>query len=246
MKVTPKDIKEERRMCSEFYSRTISMKISHYVSSFCINNHISANAVTSMMLISGLFSAILLLQDSIILQIIGAMSLFIVNIFDTADGEVARFNKKTSIIGIYYDKVFQVIVDILIFLVILYNQYRYFDDFLYTIPLIIIILFYFVDNYSKEVFSFLKEGNNIENAKETKLQISFNQKSKLQFFAHITSSNTAFFHLYWIFLLLDVVFFENFILQFLYLLYYMFLEIIRVINRQKKIIKNLGNTNENM
>ena len=239
MKVTAKDIKEHRTKCTEFYSRVISMKLSHYLSAFCIRNNISPNTVTAMMLPATFICVILLLQENFVLQITGAFLLFTVNILDTSDGEVARYTGKNSIVGIYYDKLFQVLADILVFLVIAYNQYKYFGDLIYILPLGIVLLFYIIDNYSKEVFAFLKEGNSLEIAKKTKLAISFDKSSKLQFFAHITSSNTGFFHIYWIFLLVDFILSTNFTLQFIFILYFMLLQVIKTLNRQIKIIKNL-------
>lgn len=239
MKVTSTDIKNNRRMCSEFYSKTVSMKFSHFVSSFCINNKIQPNTVTAMMLYSSFIFAFLLLQDNILLQIVGAFLLFIINIFDTSDGEIARYTTNTSVVGTYYDKLFQILTDILIFTVISYNQYIYFDSIIYTLPLIVYLVFYIIDNYSKEVFAFLKDGNNVNDSKKNKLTISYDKSSKLQLLVHVTSSNTGFFHLYWILLLVDYILNANYIIQFLFIIYFMLLQIVKTIARQYKMIKIL-------
>jgi len=240
MKVTSKDIKENRRMCKEFYSRVVSMKFSHYVSAFCINNGIKPNTITAMMLYSAIFCSFLLLNEEPIFQILGALLLLSVNIFDTSDGEVARYTKNTSSVGVYYDKLYQIIVDILIFLIILYNQYIYFERIIYLIPSLLFLLFYIIDNYSKVVYTILNNKNKKE------VVISYDKTSKLQYFVHITSSNTGFFHLYWIFLLADYIFNTEHIIQFIFITYFMILQIVKTIARQLQIINSLKAHSENM
>ena len=45
MKIKPSDIKKNRRLCSEFYSRNISQKVSHYFSALFIRLDISPNFI---------------------------------------------------------------------------------------------------------------------------------------------------------------------------------------------------------
>jgi phosphatidylglycerophosphate synthase len=247
VKVTAKDILKTRVECTEFYSKTISNKFSHYISAFCINHNIAPNTITAMMLLSALFCSVLFLQDNLLLNLLGAFLLLSINIFDTSDGEVARYTKKMSLHGIYYDKLFQMLADIMVFSVIGYKQFLFFDTLIYSVPLLMILLFYILDNYSKEIFTQLYSEEDKKNTKSTKLKLSYDHTSKLQFIAHITSSNTGFFHLYWLFLLLDIVMATNFIFQYSYILYFMALQIAKMLQRQKKILTLLGEkTSENL
>jgi len=239
MQVSAKDIKNHRNDCSEFYSRFISMRFSAYISAFCINHKVTPNQITAMMLYSVLVCLLFLMSSNYMHHIIGAFLLFSINIFDTSDGEVARYTNKTSNLGIYYDKLFQLVVDLMVFAVVAYNQYLYFGDLLHVIPSVIFIFFYMVDSYFKEFFALLQKESEETDIKNIKLQVSYERKDKLQFFLHITSSNTGFFHLYWVFLLIDYILDTSYIFQFSFIMYLMLLQIVKTVIRQYKIIKIL-------
>ena len=246
IKISANDVKNNRRTCREFYSRVVSMRFSHYISAFCINQNIKANTVTSMMLYSAILCSFFLLTENHLVQVFGALLLFSVNVFDTADGEVARFTGNTSIVGVYYDKVYQILVDIFIFAIISYNQYIYFGEFYYIIPACIFLFFYVIDNYSKEVFKSLHNDTSSKRTQKENCSISYDRKSIVQFFVHITSSNTGFFHLYWFFLLSDYIFNTEYLIQFVFIIYFMVLQVVKTVARQVQMIKILKTNNEDL
>lgn len=96
-----------------------------------------------------------------------------------------------------------------------------------------------VDSYFKEFFALLQKESEETDIKNIKLQVSYERKDKLQFFLHITSSNTGFFHLYWVFLLIDYILDTSYIFQFSFIMYLMLLQIVKTVIRQYKIIKIL-------
>jgi phosphatidylglycerophosphate synthase len=192
MKVKPSDIKEKRRLCSEFYSRNFSQKVSHYFSALFIRLNFSPNFITLIMLVLIIPISILILSTSYYLFIFGCFLLMLINVMDTSDGEVARFTNKTSSSGIYLDYVFQYIVDLILFIVLAIK----FINISNTVSVLILIylIFYLIDSYSKR--SFLS-------AKNEKQNNTINSKNILKTFFAITSSNTFIYHSLWIILILD-------------------------------------------
>lgn len=237
------DIKSSRRGCSEFYSKYFSSLISPYLSAICVKLKISANTTTTLMLFSGVLSSLLLLSNSIYIQFIAALSLPLINIWDTVDGEIARYTKKTSKVGVYLDLVYQVIIDLFIYFAIGIKLYLATNNILFLLPSIVLMFFYTITSYSTLSYGNLMISRN-SMSKNTYLNLSFNPKSKVQFIAHITTSNVAFYHLYWMFLLVDILLIEfNYysspFSQFIFMSYLAVMSVIKFVVKFKKAINLL-------
>lgn len=81
--------------------------LSFYVTPLFILINISANAVTMLSLIFGLFSAILISLDCLIL---GYFIYFISVLFDHVDGNIARYKKEATFYGRFIDGFFGIII----------------------------------------------------------------------------------------------------------------------------------------
>jgi phosphatidylglycerophosphate synthase len=88
-----------------WFNRFVSRWISIYFTWFFVRLNISANTVTVLMIFAGLSGIVLCIPHLLWLNIIGAVLLFLQEILDCTDGEVARWNKKSSLRGFYLDRV---------------------------------------------------------------------------------------------------------------------------------------------
>ena len=105
-----------------------SSKFSVYFSFLFIRMGLSADFVTILFFLFGLFGAALYSFNSMILSIIGYVSWRLHIIIDMSDGDVARFNKSFSIRGAYWDAVIHLILNPLYFLSVSYSFYLQFSN----------------------------------------------------------------------------------------------------------------------
>ena len=66
---------------------------------------ISANGVTTLMIVIGLGGAVALLIPGLVGAVVCVVAMQLQILFDCSDGEVARWRKQTSITGVYLDRV---------------------------------------------------------------------------------------------------------------------------------------------
>ena len=185
-------LKTSRNICSEFYSRVISQKFSHYFSTFFIIIKVSPNTITTMMglLIIPISLGLYFSDDT--LSVFFAFSLIIINIIDTSDGEVARFLKKTSSKGVFYDKFFQIFADTIL-LFSLSMKFANYQNKLIFILIFIYMIVYFLNTYLKRLSEiYLTSSDKIS------------KKGNLKSFLSNISSNTFFFHTLWILFVIKI------------------------------------------
>ena len=110
-------IKEMREICQQrrpnakgkmvwaghWYNRLVTRHFSIYLTWLFIKMGVSANTVTFLMIPLGLVGAALCIIHVLWINILGLFLLMLVEVFDCVDGEVARWNKKSSIKGVYLD-----------------------------------------------------------------------------------------------------------------------------------------------
>ena len=111
-----------------------SSKFSIYISWVFINLGISANQVTGILFITGFSSCLTYLSNNPVNVILGYFLWKLHAVLDLCDGEVARFNKKFTFNGIYWDYMTHDILYPLCFVCINYSLYQRFgmNSFLYT------------------------------------------------------------------------------------------------------------------
>ena len=115
-------IKEMREICQQrrpnakgkmvwaghWFNRLVVRWFSIYITWLCVKFNISANTVTFLMIVSGLAGFALCIPHLLWLNIFGAFFLLFGEILDCVDGEVARWNKRSSLKGKYLDLVYHV------------------------------------------------------------------------------------------------------------------------------------------
>lgn len=92
-----------------WFNRLVTRWFSIYISWLCVKASISANAVTVLMILSGLAGIALSIPHLLWLNIAGAVLLLFAHFLDCVDGEVARWTGKSSLKGWYLDLVSHVL-----------------------------------------------------------------------------------------------------------------------------------------
>ena len=211
-----KEVKSSRNICNEFYSRVVSQKVSHYFSSLFIILKVSPNTITYLMGIFIIPISIGLYFSSDFLSIFFAFSLLLINIFDTSDGEVARFLNKTSLKGIFYDKFFQIFADTILLFSLTMKFFNYSNKLIFTL-IFIYLLVYFLNTYLKRLSEIYLDASD-----------KISKKGNLKSFISNISSNTFFFHTLWLLFVIKI-YLESSLFDIIAILYFLNLIILNLI-----------------
>ncbi len=125
-------IKELRRICYDgrkgpltLYNKHIGMKVSIYITKLLLYTPITANHVTLAMLILGIVGSISLFNGHFL---IGLLLIHFTVILDDVDGEIARYRKKPSMLGMYIDTMYHIITSHLMFFGYAYALYSIYQN----------------------------------------------------------------------------------------------------------------------
>ena len=88
----------------EFYSRVFSGKLSPFIAAACVGTGITPNHLTALMIPIGIAGGIVLSLGTPLGFVLGGLFFVLLNILDSADGELARYTKQTSDFGDYLDR----------------------------------------------------------------------------------------------------------------------------------------------
>ena len=226
----------------EFYSKNLSGKISPYISAILIQTKITPNQITLSMIPACLIACYFLQVGNFINFIYGSIFLFITNLIDTIDGEVARYKNITSNKGDYLDRISHYATYAFAIFFLSIGLYKIYDKNL----LIIIIGFLslslnFIDEICRDLIITCNLSNNIYERKIEKAKTSLANKNYIKKIYNIFFSGMALFHLIGFFAAIDLLIFffinKNFFLLsyfFLFLLYKLLKLVIRIniINKQ--------------
>jgi hypothetical protein len=97
---------------SKYFYRPISI----YLTYFFLKLNISANSITLLSILVTFFASFFLLSGGIINLTIGFFFFWLFYLLDFCDGEVARYKKKNSLTGHFFELIAHYIVNILFFL----------------------------------------------------------------------------------------------------------------------------------
>jgi phosphatidylglycerophosphate synthase len=95
----------------DWYSQFFTRYFTIYISVPLYKLGVSANAVTVWMGIVCLLGSICIVFDSVWLVLLGGLLWQLWYILDCVDGEIARLSKKTSLLGVYIDKLTHIFVN---------------------------------------------------------------------------------------------------------------------------------------
>jgi len=106
---------EPRKFCDTWHGKNFARPISIYITVLFLKLRLSANFATGIFLLSGLAASFLLFCPNEFMVLLGALAFQLWYILDHVDGEVARYNKQTSLTGAYFDRISHYIVHPLLF-----------------------------------------------------------------------------------------------------------------------------------
>lgn len=232
-----KDIKENRKNFTEFYTKNFSKYFSPYLTLISIRIGITPNGLTYAMWLTGILAALTFLNENIFFTLIGCFLLLLINIFDTSDGEVARITGQTSDFGITLDKIAHFTTNIFLIYCIALNLSNFYES---SIPIhlsIVLILVVCSDEMIKELFfsqRLKKDGNS------SKIEISYDKNSKAEFIVHVTAGCVGLYHILPLMILIDWSFEIGRLSQSVYLSYFLFVNtlkfLVRFISVKKKLL----------
>lgn len=111
-----KEFKKSRKENSEFFSKIFSNKISPYFSFVFIRLGVKPDTITLLMIPSAIIGGTLINFNDFYSKLFGVILIISINIWDTSDGEVARFTKVFSKNGKFLDLFSQFVADNIFFI----------------------------------------------------------------------------------------------------------------------------------
>ncbi len=227
---------------SEFYTNKVSKHFSLPLTNAFLTMGWSANAVTYLMWITGILGGVCLLSPVWELRFLGCFLMFMINILDTSDGEVARFRETCSPFGMLLDKAVHFTTNQLIYSSFFIGLYLYDGFFGWLVMAILLNLVTTSDEILKEMFTRMIGAANTE-SKQAKLQISYNKDSLVQRLLHVVYGSTGFYHLFVIFVIADVLVAESlgyrFLFETLYVISYFVVNSAKLVIRYRVVKKKL-------
>ena len=219
-----------------FYFKYFTRYVSIYFSFIFIKYKISPNSITILMIIPGIIGAYLLKEGTVLSYIFAGILLIFHDILDTADGEVARYLEKKTLLGIYFDNIVHLIVNsALVFFAVIglfESIFANYDHHSFSIALFFTLICIF-DEFTKLLNKHILKIKNFENKLSLNRSISYKVND-------IFFGNVAFFHLILIFSFIDLIIFNKSFLITVYIPIYCFLIIYKIFIKLKFAINNFN------
>ena len=220
MKETLNIIKSQQKS-NLFYFRFFTKFFSIYLSYLFIKLKLSPNFITCLMLFPGLLGSWMLNFVDSIMYIFAGFFLILHDVLDTCDGEVARFKNIGTKFGEVLDEMVHLIVNssivffslkgIFSLLPFFFNKFEIYLIFFF---LILSILDHFFKLFAKSNF---KNSKSNTNYKANSISMKLNE---------LFFGNIAFFHMIFLFGILDTILFNKPYISILYIfLYILFLSL---------------------
>ncbi len=96
-----KDRRSGEHWAGRLYMREISLRITRHL----VTTRVTPNQLTYLMVLAGIAAGAALLVPGVAGAVLGALLIQVYLLLDCVDGEVARWTKRTSVTGVYLDRV---------------------------------------------------------------------------------------------------------------------------------------------
>jgi phosphatidylglycerophosphate synthase len=96
-----KDRRSGEHWAGRYYMREVSLRCTRLL----VNTRLSPNQFTGLMIVAGVAAGAALLVPGLAGAVLGALLIQLYLLLDCVDGELARWTKKTSITGVYLDRI---------------------------------------------------------------------------------------------------------------------------------------------
>lgn len=144
-------IKELRTICqkneSQHWYVILNRKLSIYITKLLLYTPLSANQVTLLQLLIIVLGCVFFISGQYLYSVLGALLLFLSNLLDYVDGEVARYKGTSGVAGEYLDELVHSIEYAVIFPSISFGVYNNLQDirifaFGFSASLFLLIYYY--------------------------------------------------------------------------------------------------------
>lgn len=113
-----------RRNTDNWHMKHIARKPSIYITWLLLHTPITPTGATFLFLLTGLAACVIFLAGTSMAFLAGSIVLEIWYVMDMVDGEIARYRKRTSLTGIYFDSICHYIVHPILFFCIGIGLYK--------------------------------------------------------------------------------------------------------------------------
>lgn len=201
---------KRNQKCEEFYTKAFSRHVSPYISAAASLCSLSPNALTLFMVVLCLVGCGFIMVGSYFFYFVGGGFLLLINVVDTADGELARYLNVASVRGDYLDRMVHYVTNSMTIIAVgvgISNQLNT------SWPLYIAIvteIVYTLDEIARDliVACGLEKARN-SSRKQMKLNSRLPVSGPILLIGKHVTTNTAFFHLFPVFALVDWMILEN-------------------------------------
>jgi phosphatidylglycerophosphate synthase len=209
----------EKQSFKEIYSKYFSGVFSPYIAAAAFKYSIHPNVLTLAMIPAGTVGAIFFLIGGNVNIFFGGLFFIILNILDAADGELARFSNKTSLLGDYYDRLAHYITDVMAYLSFGLGLFFWQDDKFILVVLLLLVLSHVSDIAIRDLRVLVGVDGNLsskESVKDKKRQTKLNLPRTYALIGSLVFSNIAFFHVVTLLSILDIILRVDLLLPYFY------------------------------
>ncbi len=101
----------ERIIAGSWFNRCILRRLSIYVTWLFVALGIRAHVATLLMTLAGLAGVVSCIPHAIYMTLLGALCYFLFDLLDAVDGEIARWNRSSTMKGLYLDQISHVLIE---------------------------------------------------------------------------------------------------------------------------------------
>ena len=123
-----RQICQKREFKHDWYAEQVAFRVSIYLTWVLIRLGFSGDMTTFLMLLVGLAAAFVLSLGQPLAVLAGALLLQLFFLLDCCDGEVARYRKKTSLTGLYFDLIIHFLVHPVVFMGLTIGVWKFLND----------------------------------------------------------------------------------------------------------------------
>lgn len=100
-----------RRNAEHWLARLVLRDVSLRVTALLVRTPVTANQLTALMIVVGLLAAVAAGASGVVTGVVAFVGVLVYFLLDLCDGEVARWRRQTSIVGVYLDRVGHYLVE---------------------------------------------------------------------------------------------------------------------------------------
>lgn len=116
--------KRDKEFSSVWWGYVLHRNISIYITYVILRlfPNVTPNFISFLMILVGLSGSVLILFGDVLVQVAGIILVYVSFLLDKVDGEVARYKKEFSLLGMYLDEVYHLLVPTAMLLAFVFHE----------------------------------------------------------------------------------------------------------------------------